>query len=116
MKAKLFVLSALIVLITSCSTVSKIQTDDAKITGLVETNPQLVEVYSTKDAAKKSYKIIGQVVSCADAGQDSEVAVKLLKKQASYLGADAIVDLRLAISMGYWSNGIKATGTAVKYN
>lgn len=116
MKAKLFVLSALIVLITSCSTVSKIQTDDAKITGLVETNADLVEVYSTKDAAKKSYKIIGQVVSCADAGQNSNVAVDLLKKEASYLGADAIVDLRLSITMGYWTNGIKATGTAVKYN
>lgn len=116
MKAKLFVLSAMAILISSCSTVSKIKTDDTDISGLVETNSELVEVYSTKDAAKKSYKIIGQVVSCADAGQNSNIAVDLLKQEASYLGADAIVDLRLSISMGYWSNGIKATGTAVKYN
>lgn len=116
MKTKLFVLSALIILLSSCSTVSRIQTDDTKVTGLVETNAELVEVYSTKDAAKKSYIIIGQVVSCADAGQNSNVAVDLLKKEASYLGADAIVDLRLSITMGYWTNGIKATGTAVKYN
>jgi uncharacterized protein YbjQ (UPF0145 family) len=44
------------------------------------------------------------------------LAVDLLKEQASVLGADAIVDLRLSITMGYWTNGIKATGTAVKYN
>lgn len=116
MKAKLFVLSALILTISSCSTVSNIKTNDTEIATLGKTNAALVEVYSTKDAAKKSYKIIGQVVSCADAGEDANKAVDLLKKEASYLGADAIVDLRLSISMGYWTNGIKATGTAVKYN
>lgn len=116
MKANLCVLWALIILISSCSTASRIQTDDTKIIGLVETNAQLVEVYATKDATKKSYKIVGQVVSCADAGQNSNIAVNLLKKQAAHLGADAIVDLRISISMGYWTNGIKAIGTAVKYN
>jgi uncharacterized protein YbjQ (UPF0145 family) len=115
MKAKLFIFLILILITVSCSTVSKIKTDDLQLTDLIPTNAKSVEVYSTKVAAK-SYKIIGQVVACADSGQESEVAVDLLKKQASSLGADAIVDMRLAISMGYWTNGIKATGTAVKYN
>jgi Putative heavy-metal-binding len=115
MKSKLFLFLTLILITVSCSTVSKIQTDDVQLSGLIPTNPELVQVYSTK-VATKNYKIIGQVVACADAGEDSEIAVKLLKEQASLLGADAIIDLRLAISMGYWTNGIKATGTAVKYN
>lgn len=115
MKANLFILLTLILLTVSCSTVSKIQTDDVKISVLPPTNPDLVEVYSTI-VAKKSYIIIGQLVASADAGEDSEIAVKLLKEQASIVGADAIIDMRLAISMGYWTNSIKATGTAVKYN
>jgi uncharacterized protein YbjQ (UPF0145 family) len=115
MKTKLFIFSTLILITLSCSTVSKIKTDDTQLTDLIPTNTKLIEVYSTK-VASKTYKIIGQVVSCADAGEDSKVAVNLLKAEASSLGADAIVDLRLAISMGYWTNGIKATGTAVKYN
>jgi uncharacterized protein YbjQ (UPF0145 family) len=115
MKAKLFVLLALIVLFTSCSTVSTIQTDDTIISDIVPTNRDQVEVYSTK-VTPKSYKIIGQVLACADAGKNSKKAVDLLKEQAALLGADAVIDLRLSITMGYWSNGIKATGTAVKYN
>lgn len=115
MKAKLFIFSTLILITSSCSTVSKIQTDDVKMTVYPPTKSELVEVYSTKVVAK-TYKIIGQVVASADSGEDSEIAVNLLKEQASLLGADAILDLRLAISMGYWTNAIKATGTAVKYN
>jgi hypothetical protein len=112
---KVFHYLILILSTVSCSTVSKIKTDDVKSSVLTPTNPDLVQVYSTK-VASKSYNIIGQVIACADAGQDSSMAVDLLKKQASALGADAIVDLRLAISPGYWNSGIKATGTAVKYN
>lgn len=116
MKTKLFILMTVTSIMLSCSSVSRIKTDDNVLSNLVETNPELVEVYATKDAAAKSYTIIGQVVACADAAQNSKIAVNLLKKQASHLGADAIIDLRLAISMGYWTNGIKASGTAVKYN
>ncbi|WP_269226683.1 heavy metal-binding domain-containing protein [Flavobacterium eburneipallidum] len=112
---KLIILISLVTIVSSCSTVSKIKTDDYKGSDLVPTNADNVEVYSTKTTVK-TYKVIGQVVSCADAGQNAEVAVKLLKQQASLLGADAIIDMRLSIAMGYWSNGIKATGTAVKYN
>ena len=115
MKTKLVIILTLILTTVSCSTVSKLKTDDVKSSNLTATNADLVEVYSTK-SAKNSYQIIGQVVVCADAGEDSEIAVNLLKEQASLLGANAIVDLRLAITMGYWTNGIKATGTAVKYN
>ncbi len=115
MKTKWLVLSLLIVFFTSCSTVSKIQTDDTEISDIVPTSKDQVEVYSTK-VTPKSYKVIGQVIACADAGKNSKLAVDLLKEQASLLGADAIVDMRLSITMGYWSNGIKASGTAVKYN
>ena len=115
MKTRLFTFFTLILVTVSCSSVSKIQTDDVKSSKLISTNADIVEVYSTK-TAKKSYTVIGQVVSCADAGEDSKIAVNLLKQQASLLGADAVIDLRLTISMGYWTNGIKANGTAVKYN
>lgn len=116
MKKKLLILMALTSLMLSCSSVSRIKTDDNLLSNLVKTNPEHIEVYSTKDAAAKSYTIIGQVVACADAGQNSKIAVNLLKVQAAHLGADAIIDLRLSISIGYWTNGIKASGTAVKYN
>ena len=116
MKKKLIISMILTSIMFSCSTVSIIKTDDIALTSAAETNPELVEIYSTKDAASKKYTIIGQVVACADAGQDSKVVVDLLKEQAAHLGCDAIIDLRLSFAMGYWASGIKASGTAVKYN
>lgn len=115
MITKISILTFVLIAFTSCSTVSTLKTDDVQISELAPTNIDAIEVYSTK-TAPKDYKIIGQVIACADAGEDAEIAVKLLKEQAALLGADAIVELKLHFSMGYWSVGIKANGTAIKYN
>jgi hypothetical protein len=114
MKTKLLILIVTVLVTASCSTVARIATNDSQVTISNKTNTSQIEVYSTKTAGK-SYSIIGQVIASADAGENSNIAVDLLKEQASLLGADAIVDMRLSINMGYWISGITATGTAVKY-
>lgn len=102
------------VLLTSCSTVAHLQTDDLNQT-FAATDPGKVEIYST-DKVDKQYAIIGEVVASADAGADASIPVKYLKKEAAKLGADAIINLKLEIEYGYWNNGIKASGLAVKFN
>lgn len=114
MKSIFFILTFILFFLSSCSTVATIITDDVKLSNLKQTNSDSIKVFSKKDFGK-SFKIIGQVVACADAGEKASVSVDLLKEQAALLGADAIFDLNLSITMGYWSNGIKATGTAIKY-
>ena len=100
-------------LIVSCSNVANLRTvDNMKI--FKESDPDKIEVYSTADASKP-YIVIGEIVASADAGEDSEWPVELLKSSAATLGADAIVNLRLRFCQGYWTTGISATGTAVKF-
>jgi hypothetical protein len=97
----------------SCSNVANMRTSD-NTSVYTETNANQIEVYSTSKIGKQ-YEIIGEVMANADAGENSEKPVKLLKTQASLLGADAIINLRLSFSYGYWSTGIIAVGTAVKF-
>lgn len=113
MKKLLFYLVLIIGIATSCSSIAHLKTDDVS-TNYKATNPNAIEVYST-EKAKDNYNIIGEVVASADAGKNAAKSVDLLKKEASRLGADAIVNLRLEIAYGGWSSGIKATGTAIKY-
>lgn len=103
-----------VVLFASCSTVAHLQTDDSQ-ENYSATNPEQIELYST-DKVDKSYVVLGEVIASADAGRDSSIPVKYLKKEAAKLGADAIIELRLEIGYGYWTNAIKATGKAVKFN
>ncbi len=112
MKIKLLLIVG--VLFTSCSSVAHLQTDDLK-QNYSATNPEQIEIYST-DKVDKFYSVIGKVIASVDARTDASISVKHLKKEAAKLGADAIIDLRLEIGHGYWSNAIKASGTAVKFN
>lgn len=105
---------ALITVISGCSTVANYKTDDSSLVGKSNLPADKVEVYSSKKTGKK-YKIIGGVVSSADAGSNASTSVDLLKKEASKLGADAIIDLRLSIDQGYWTNAITSSGTAVAF-
>lgn len=114
MKQKLFKLVVPCLFLASCSTVGRLQTSDSPPNQYPETNPAEIEVYATQPDT--NYTVIGQVIANADAGQNAKTSVELLKKQAALLGADAIIDLSLEIGMGYWTNAIKATGTAVKTN
>ena len=111
--SKLFLFAFISLLIVSCSNVSNLRTaDNSKV--YTDTDPDKVEVYCTADAGKP-YLVIGEVMASADAGEDSERPVELLKSTASTLGADAIINLRLSFCVGYWLTGITATGTAVKF-
>jgi len=101
------------VFFTSCSSVAHLQTDDLN-QNYAETNPNNIEVYST-DKIEKEYNVIGEVIASADAGSDGAISVKHLKREAAKLGADGIINLRLEVGYGYWSNAIKASGTAIKY-
>ncbi|MCG9794114.1 hypothetical protein [Flavobacterium algicola] len=100
----------------SCSTVGHLKTSDNTTSDYPATNPNDVAVYSTVPNANTKYTVIGQVVVSADAGENAKKSVNLLKKEAALLGADAVIDLTLEIGMGYWTNAIKATGTAIKIN
>ena len=102
-----------VILLAGCSSVAYIQTDDAPDEITPITNPDLIKVYSD-EREELDYNVIGQVIADADAGSNAETAVKLLKKQAAKLGADAIINLRLEIDTGYWDSAVKATGTAIK--
>jgi hypothetical protein len=97
----------------SCSHVSRIRTSD-NLTIFPETNSSKIGVYSTSDCGKQ-YIVIGEVMAAYDAGENSSKPIRLLKEQASMIGADAIVNVRLSFSSGYWANGIIASGTAVKF-
>jgi hypothetical protein len=100
-------------LLASCSSVAFLPTNDQS-EPYPPTNAKMVEVYSTKKVDAE-YTVIGQVIASADAGSDAGKSVELLKKQAANLGADAVIELKLEIDLGYWSNAIKASGTAIKY-
>jgi uncharacterized protein YbjQ (UPF0145 family) len=105
--------SLCVFLLTGCSSVANIQTDDSPVTS-GKTVAKNIKVFSTAKAGQE-YIILGEVVADADAGENSSPAVDKLKVEASKLGADAIINLRLEVDTGYWQNAIKATGTAVKF-
>ncbi|MFT6850946.1 MAG: hypothetical protein ACJATA_001763 [Sphingobacteriales bacterium] len=114
MKIKIQLLLCIGILISSCSQVTHLQTDDLT-TKYSPTNPEQIEVYST-DQVNKNYLVIGEVIASSDAGTNASIPVKHLKKEAAKLGADAIINLKLEFGYGYWRIGIKANGTAIKFN
>lgn len=97
----------------SCATSARFRTDDL-VNKHPETDPEKIEVYAL-DQIGRPYVKIGAVVVSADAGSNADIAVRRLKREAALLGADAIIDLRLEIGYGYWSNSIRSSGTAVKF-
>jgi uncharacterized protein YbjQ (UPF0145 family) len=110
-KISLFLLLCLFCV--SCSHVTHLRTSEGT-TIYSESDPDKVEVYSTSNIGKQ-YIVIGEVMAAADAGEKAEKPVELLKEEASKLGADAIINLRLSFCYGEWSTGITATGSAVKF-
>ncbi len=110
---KAITIASVVVAASACSTVASYKTDDAKAS-VSATQADKVAVYSTSNIGRE-YKMIGSVTVAADAGKNAAKSVELLKKEAAKLGADAIIDLRLAVAAGYWTNSIKSTGTAVIY-
>ena len=101
--------------LVGCSSVASLRTSD-NTEQFAATSADQITVYAIKPKTITNYITLGEVIASADAGTDAEVAVNLLKVEASKLGADAVINLRLEIDMGYWSNAIKATGTAIKTN
>ena len=112
---RLLILGLLVVLLAGCSSVANLKTDDYADMDFNQTDWQDVKVFSMVPY-NVEYYVIGQVVVDADAGTNAKTSVEKLKKQAAELGADAIINLRLEIDTGYWASGIKATGTAIKFN
>ncbi len=100
-------------ILMSCSSVGKLRTNDVSFKA--QSRPyKEVKVFAQKDIGQ-AYDIVGVVVANSDAGENARTSVKDLRKQAAKLGADAIVDLRLSYSYGYWNIAIESTGLAVIY-
>ena len=106
---KILILLFCLPLIQACSTSAKLKTDD-NAQKFEAKDSSKIKVYSAREIGRP-YTVIGAVVASRDGA--AEESVKILKKQASELGADAIVDLRLEIDYGYMDAATKATGTAV---
>ena len=104
-----------LVFLTGCQTQSVLASPLIKGSTYPAVSPEKVAVYAT-EKAPKAYKVIAELVTMCDAGQDAEVPVRVLREEAARIGADAIVNLRLNFGMGFWATGLKATATAVKYN
>lgn len=104
----------LVLLLAGCSTTARLRTEESRALQAQPTQAEKIPVYA-QSKIDREYSILGQVIASADAGEDAERPVEQLKDEAAELGADAIVDMRLEIEIGYWQNGIKATGTAVKF-
>lgn len=107
-------LATIITLATGCSSVANFRTDDNP----TQHNPNIklnkIKVYST-DLPNRKYKILGEVIASADAGENANSAVRLLKREARKLSADAIINLRLSFDQGYLLSAIKSTGTAISF-
>jgi uncharacterized protein YbjQ (UPF0145 family) len=110
----IFTFLALMVFLSGCSSVAYIKTNDSPEASTQIVSPNAIKAYATDKSLKSTYEILGEVVVAADAGNSTQKVVDLLKKQASELGADAIINLRLEYEYGYWSVAMKGTGTAVK--
>jgi hypothetical protein len=97
-----------------CSTTAHLRTDDSPEITVKESSSENIKVYSASDIGKPD-KTIGIVIASTDAGNDSTGAIEKLKEEAALLGADAIVGMNLEVNLGFWTNAIRASGTAVKF-
>lgn len=92
--------------LTSCSFIYYAGTD---IPVKSETNPEQIKVYSGD--INQDYDIIGPVA--ADICGNADAAVKYLKKRASKIGADAIIEVELT-KMNSYTLQTGISGIAVK--
>tara|TARA_R110002124_G_scaffold252130_1_gene417377 strand:+ start:261 stop:590 length:330 start_codon:yes stop_codon:yes gene_type:complete len=100
-------------LFTSCWSTEYLKTDDSS-KNYPRSNPEDIKVYATDDTGRE-YEILGVVNASVDAGNVGDIAVDHLIFEASKLGADAVLNLRLEIGYGFWQSSVKATGIAVKF-
>lgn len=101
------------IMLISCSSVSVLRNPGVSSDDL-ERDPETIRVYSTADAGQE-YIVLGSIVVASDAGENANRPMKILKEEAAFLGADAVVNLRLEFEYGNWDVAIKATATAVKF-
>ena len=107
-----YIIIGFFLILAGCSSTANLITDDYKGPEIEKSDFAAIKVYSIAPS-NLNYTTLGSVVASADAGSNAKKSVKMLKKQAAKLGANAIIDLKLEVDMGYWSNAIKATGVAV---
>ena len=109
---------ALLVLIL-CTAASCSSTGYFHLTGdtsqYAKVKPSEVAVYVTEEAGS-TYTPLGSVIVSADAINDANATVNLLRTEAARLGADAIVNMKLKIAYGVWGRSLEASGMAVKLN
>ena len=75
--------------------------------------PTQVRVLAASEPGRP-YEVVGLVVSQQDTSDPREQLMEI-RRLAAAMGADAVVDLRLALGFGVWSIGHHLTGTAVRY-
>jgi hypothetical protein len=102
-----------VILLSACSTVKSIKVDYTD-KEYPPTKKGDILVFATADAGRE-YVILAEIVAMADANEDSEPVVRLLRREAAEYGADAIVNLRFEFGYGQWANGLKGYATAVKF-
>jgi hypothetical protein len=110
----LFYALLLVGLCTGCSTQGVLSAPLTEGKQYPSVSPDKIAVFVT-ERAPFAYEVIAHVSAMADAGQNPRVPVEIIKEQAAKIGADAIVNLRINYGSGFFSNGIKATGMAVKF-
>ena len=113
MNKKVFIIILSACYLVGCASVGNFKTDDI-VKKYPATQASKIDVYSA-DITDRQYEVLGKVIASADAGSNSKIAVDFLKKEAALFGADAVINLRLGISYGFWTSGITAKGTAIKY-
>jgi hypothetical protein len=123
MKPKIFFI-VISTLMLSCYPKSYFKTDDT-VQKYEETDSRKIEIYVT-DKVDRAYVILGEVSCFSPAlgriySKKSSViradgVINLLKNNASKLGADAIINVRLSYTEGFhdWTK-ITSTGTAIKF-
>lgn len=109
----LLVAAMSVIALSSCSTGGHIRTADSSRSPAM-TSPSEIKIYSTNDIGRP-YETVGAVVANADGGNDAREAIKELRNQASLIGADAVVGLRLEVNQGFWEAAVRATGVAVRF-
>lgn len=104
---KLFLILSL-ALLTSCVIKTHYIQDDAQ--AYDKSDATSIKVYTGLDTGSE-YNVIGSVA--VDAPGNGEAAIKELKKEASKLGADAIIKLELT-KIASFAQRTGASGVAVK--
>jgi uncharacterized protein YbjQ (UPF0145 family) len=113
METKILLSAILGIILTSCSATHMLTDNSSQRYSPV--NTENIVVYSRSDI-NRSYDVIGEVIAIVEAFSDDPVYIDHLKKEASQIGADAIINLKLELGDGMLSNTVTAYGTAIKFH